>query len=237
MKRFYTALLCIALLPLGAQVADKSVTDCAGTTKSIHGILGSGKVLVVASKGLDCSICKNSAPDVQNFAAQNVGTIEVWGAMTFTYSSNTPSCSQVDNWVNTYNWSDVFAFVDSDRHWFKTGTPRYLVYDPSDFSIAYTGASRSTAFQTAINLANSVGIEAWSIQDIEIVNIPGGMDINNLSDGAFFSLYSLTGKVVKEGVVDSNNKHISTQDFNSGIYLLMLQTEAGTKTVRKIFVN
>lgn len=237
MKIFYTAFLLLALVPLGAQVADKSVTDCAGTTNSIYSVLGSGKVLVVASKGLDCSICKSSAPAVQNFAAQNVGSIEVWGAMTFTYNSNTPTCAQVSNWVSTYSWTDVFSFVDSDRHWYMTGTPRYLVYDPADSSLAYVGANRSLAFQTAKSLVSSVGRGELDFSDINIINVEQGVEVQNLPAPISYDLYSLTGMVVLEGNLDRNENRVGTAGLKSGIYLLKLSTKAGEGVVRKIYVN
>lgn len=237
MKTFNALLLLIAFLPLSAQVADKSVSDCSGSTRSIYGVLGSGKVLLVASKGLDCSICKNSAPDVQNFAGQNQGRIEVWGAMTYTFNANTPTCAQVANWVSTYNWTDIFTFVDSDRHWFMTGTPRYIVYDPSDNSEAYNGPNKNTAFQTATSLANSIGVTESSLQEIEISQVVGGIEIKNLPFTVSFNLYSLTGKEIFSGRMDENNNRISTESLKSGIYLLRLQGSGGAEVVRKLFVN
>ena len=237
MREFYSLLLAVVLLPLTAQVADKSVTDCNGNTRSIHGVLATGKVLVVASKGLDCSICKSAAPAVQNFAAQNIGTIEVWGAMTYTYSSNTPTCSDVSSWISTYGWTDVFTFVDSDKHWFLVGTPRYIVYDPSDYSIAYAGPNRTTAFQTASGLANSVGLSGALLSDIELVNFTGGVEIRNLSESADYRLVSLTGHIVDSGRLDKEHNLIYTSAFRSGIYLLALQSRGGERITRKIFVN
>lgn len=237
MKAFYSFIYLVCMLPLAAQVADKSVSDCAGNTRSIHGVLGSGKVLVVASKGLDCSICKGAAPAVQSFAAQNVGSIEVWGAMTFTYNSNTPTCSQVGNWVSTYGWTDIFTFVDSDCYWFMTGTPRYIVYDPSDFSEAYKGPNRSVAFQTAMDLANTVGIRTPKLNETEIINMRGGLEVRNLATVVDYQLIGLTGALVGSGTLDAGNNRISTLSLRPGIYLLTLKSQDGNSITRKVLVN
>jgi Zn/Cd-binding protein ZinT len=87
MKRILSLFIYALLLPLSAQVADKSVTDCNGNTNSIYAVLNSGKVLVVTSSGLDCSICMSAAPAIQAYAAQNSANIEVWGSMTYKSSN------------------------------------------------------------------------------------------------------------------------------------------------------
>lgn len=232
-------MMLLFFLPLSGQVADKTVTDCNGNSRSIHGVLATGKVLVVTSSGVDCSICMGAAPAVQTFAAQNTGTMEVWGAMTFKSSANTnkPSCTQVNNWVNTYSWNDVFALVDSDRHFFMSGTPRYIVYDPSDYSIAYSGPNRSQAFQTATALANTVGFSTPGLRDVELVNFPGGIELKNFSGTMHYKLVSLTGKLVASGNLDQSGNRLMTNTMRPGIYLLALEAGDGQRITRKIFVN
>src|SRR5688500_4452207 len=86
-----------------AQVADTSYTDCDGNTESIYGIIGQGTPLIIASKGLDCSICMGQAPGIQTFAADNP-TVRVWAAMNNKYSTAQPTCTGANDWETTYAW-------------------------------------------------------------------------------------------------------------------------------------
>ena len=237
MKNLYPIFLALLVLPAFGQVANKTVTDCNGDTRSIYGVLSTGKVLLVTSSGLDCSICMGAAPQVQSFAAANKGSVEVWGAMTFTYNSNNPTCTQVTGWVNNYSWTDVFAFSDDTRHWFMTGTPRYIVYDPADSSKAYEGPSRSQAFQTATSLANTVGLEQRDLDRVEVGNYAGGIRVFNLGESTTAELISLTGKLIKSGRLSPDANQINTSGLRSGIYLLRLQTGNNETLVRKVLVN
>ena len=236
MKSFYAIAFALSFFSLNAQVADKTVTDCSGTSNSIYAVLGSGKVLVVASKGVDCSTCKGSAPQVQTFASQNKGTIEVWGALTYAFNSNNPTCTQVNNWVSTYNWTDIFTFADTDRHFYKTGTPRYIVYDPSDSTVAYSGPNRTQAFQVAQSLASSVGSVEENLSELSIINFRGGIEVINLTDRTTYELFDITGKNVDSGVLMPSEGKIYTENFNQGIYLIRFETTSGI-TVRKIYMN
>jgi hypothetical protein len=93
MKKLLTVLLSLSLLILQGQVMDRTVEDCNNNSNSIFNILASGKALIIASKGFDCSICVNRAPGWGTWATANKQQVEVWGAMTNTYSSAIPSCN------------------------------------------------------------------------------------------------------------------------------------------------
>ncbi len=239
MKKLYIALFLGASIALSAQVADKTVTDCNSTTKSIYAALATGKPLVVASKGFDCSNCRSTAAALQNWAAQNPN-VQVWGAMTYNYSSNTPMCSDVSAWVSQYSWTSIFSFVDDSRHWYKFGTPRYYVYDPADSTIAYEGSSQSTALSTAAGLVSTVSQSEIEKKEFSLSASNGSVSLFNLPQGPItVQVVSLTGNVVK--TVNFNSpaalEKVVLDKFSAGIYLVNVQNKSGFRTVRKVYLR
>lgn len=242
MKKIYTLFISIITLAASAQVIDVSVTDCNNNASSIYAVLATGKVLVVASDGLDCSVCQSKAPGLQSWAAQNKVKVQVWGAMTFTYSNNAPTCTGVDSWVNSYGWNDIYTFVDSNRHWFMSGTPRYTVYNPLDSSLAYQGFDENAALNMALQIAGNttVAIDELSQKDFYVSQRPGAVGLHNLPKGVnTIQLVSLTGQVVKSvSTVSEDGKYaLATSDLNAGIYLVNAQNNKGFKAVRKVYVK
>lgn len=242
MKKIFTVFISLIVLGTSAQVMDVSVLDCSNNSSSIYGVLGTGKVLVVASDGLDCSICKSKAPGLQSFAAQNKTKIQVWGAMTYTYSNNTPTCSAVNSWVSNYGWVDIFTFVDANEFWFMSGTPRYTVYSPLDSSLAYQGFDESAALNVALQIAGNttVGITELSKKDFYVTQSPNAIRLNNLPKGVnTIQMINLTGKVVKSASVESSDGKytLGTIDLNAGIYLVSAQNKKGFKAVKKVYIK
>jgi hypothetical protein len=158
MKMIFMLLYVVITTPLIAQINNASYTDCYGNSESIYGWLGQNQVLVIASKGLDCSICMSHAPNVQNFADAQQGRIRVWGAMNYKYSMNVPNCTQINNWKTTYLWNNIFMFIDSNDDWEGQGYPTYYVISPFDSSIIYEGVNWNDASGIAIQLADSLGL-------------------------------------------------------------------------------
>lgn len=239
MKKLYLALFLGASIALSAQVADKTVTDCNSTTKSIYAALATGKPLVVASKGFDCSNCRSTAAALQNWAAQNPN-VEVWGAMTYNYSSNTPMCSDVSAWVGQYNWNNIFSFIDDTRHWYKFGTPRYYVYDPSDSTIAYEGSSQSSALSTAAGLVSTVSQVEVAKKEFSVSASGATLSLFNLPQGqTTVQVVSLTGNVVKtiNFNAPADVEKVSLDKFSVGIYLVNVQNKSGFNTVRKVYLR
>ena len=242
MKKLYTLLFLGGMVfSLNGQVADRTETDCSQNSRSIHQVLGEGKVLIIASKGLDCSICMGHAPQVEAFAAQNVGSVEVWGAMTMRYSGAVPTCTQVNNWANTYNWQHIFAFVDQTQYYYDLGTPRYYVYDPRDSSEAYNGFSWNDAKDKAEEIASASlstpevakepEVEVFAYNNILVVD--GTISLNTNIE-----VIDLTGKPVYNTLLTGINGR-QELEFNhpgAGIYLVRLSY--GSKVVtRKVMLN
>ncbi len=245
MKKLYITLFSFFLLTTSslAQVQNQTVTDCNSLTKDMYSVLTTGKVLVVASKGFDCSICKSKAPGLQSWAASHKLSIEVWGAMTYTYNSNTPNCSNVNSWKSSYGWNDIFTFVDANRTWYGAGTPQYFVYDPADSTLAYQGFSESTARTTAQNLSNpSIGIQEVKISQktFFISQSDGYLQLHNLpSEPVDVQIFDLTGKVVKSQKVSVNGDimRVSITNFKSGLYLVKVKGSGRFEKVKKFTVQ
>ncbi len=238
MKQIYLILLAFAGLSLNAQtVTDHSVVDCNGNQNSIYQVLSTGTPLIVASKGFDCSICVSRAPGWGTWATNN-SSVEVWGAMTNTYSANTPSCAQVNNWVNTHGWSNIFTFVDANKFFFEFGTPRYIVYDPADSSIAYEGGNQSTARSTALSLVNNtISVAENPLEVIHYYYQNGSLEFKNIPEGnTQVDVYNLAGKKERSFNLNLNQSSFPVSDLPKGIYLLRL-TNSTSALTRKIVVS
>ena len=242
MKKLYTLFFSLITVVAFAQVMDVQVQDCNSNTNSIYSVLGSGKVLFVASEGLDCSTCMSKAPALQSWASQNSSGIEVWGAMTLNYSNNTPNCSDVSSWVSNYGWNNIYAFVDANEFWYLSGTPGFTVYSPEDSTIAYQGYNESLAMSTAEQLASgpSVGLEGRVEQEFYISMSSNAFSMHYLPKTLVdVQVSSLTGRVVKSlsQNVDSDILTVDISELNAGIYLVSVQNKYGFKAVKKIYLK
>jgi len=217
--------------------ANATVYDCNSNSKNIYNTLGTGKSIIVASKGFDCSICMNSAPAVQTWALQNKTKVEVWGAMTFTYNNNTPTCANISSWRSSYGWNDVFMFIDSSKAWFQNGTPKYITYSAIDSSILYQGSNFTTARNFAIG-ASTVGISP--IKGIDQANIyasNGLLVLTNLPSSINqLKVYDLTGKLIVAQQITSNSLQLNINQ-TEGIYVLRLISTEGNTHQQKVYLG
>lgn len=238
MKSFYLIIFCLLGLYSSAQISDRSEQNCSGQQQTLHAVLGSGKALIISSQGIDCSICASKAPGWGNWAKLNKTQVAVWGAMTYTYSSNIPSCNSISNWVANYGWTDVFTFIDSAEYYFQSGTPRYLVYDPKDSTLIYSGASESQARSTAlaasqVNLTN----QKFGLEDLDYIQSRGQLNFRNVPEGnTRIEVYNLAGKKEKSFQLRKDHKVFNISDLPKGIYLLRM-SNANSAFTRKIVIT
>lgn len=239
MKHFYFFLLGLSVLNLSAQVANHSVEDCNMNQNSIHQALASGKPLIVLSKGFDCGICISRAAGWGNWATANKSQVEVWGAMTNTYNNTIPSCTQVSNWVSNYGWSDIYTFVDSSEHFFQFGTPRYLVYDPSDSSEAYVGGSHADARSIALSLVsnNNISLKENELEDLQFFYNEGTLYFSRIPNGnTKVEVYNLAGQKERVFTLRKDQSELPLNDLPKGIYLMRLSNKQSALT-RKIVLS
>lgn len=237
MKHIYLFFSLLLYFSSQAQVADYSVTNCQGSQQSIHQVLGTGKALIVASEGFDCSICASKAPGWGSWASANSSKVAVWGAMTLTYSSNTPTCAQLNNWVSNYNWNAIFTFIDSNEYFFDAGTPRFMVYSPVDSSLVYSGGSESQARAAALNASNSVSLQENTLESLQFYYANGTLQFKKVPSGnTLVEIYNLTGKKERVFTLRKDRKEYSLSDLPKGIYLMRLSNQS-TAITRKIVIS
>jgi len=244
MKKSLLVLSVIFGLALQAQVIpNASYTDCNNNTHDIYSEIATGKVLVIALDGLDCAICKSHAANYQSFINQNTN-IAGWGAMIWLYASGTPNCTDVGSWVNTYGWTDIFTFIDSNEFWLKSSAPRYVVVNPADSNVVYDGGNFSMMKQVAAQYASTVGISENSLtnnftvfqKELEI----GVISSVQLKDGATATLYNLIGQEElswSEIESESNFTLPVNKVLTDGIYLLRIKSGAEVVTKKIIWQN
>jgi len=156
MKIVFCILFGIGISVAQAQIIlDQTRTNCTGQTESLYESLDANKVVLVSADGFDCSICISHSPSIGNFATNNPN-IKVWGALGYKYSTQTPTCLQVNNWVNSYSWNEIFSFVDANRSWAGNGYPTYTVIDPQTKTVAYRGVSNIQAMNKANEVAQAI---------------------------------------------------------------------------------
>jgi hypothetical protein len=244
MKNFYTLFTILFFaLSVTAQISDRSETDCDGNVRSVYEVGSEGKPLIIASKGFDCSICVNHAPNVGSFASAYAGQIEVWGAMTYTYSQTIPTCANVDSWISSYSWSDVFTFVDASEYWFGVGTPTYRVIHPVTHEQIYSGGNWNTATSTALGLLtlNSTEIEEEKLS-VKVFSDGQNLHIetsNLLASPFSVQVVNLVGQIVSTLNLQNNKPgEILKVPFSNkpGIYILQL-SQNGYVTAVKFVVN
>lgn len=237
MKHYYLIFSFFLYLGSQAQVADYTVTSCQGSQQSIHQVLGTGKALIVASEGFDCSICASKAPGWGSWATANSSKVAVWGAMTLTYSNNIPTCAQLSNWVSNYNWSAIYTFIDSNEYFFEAGTPRFMVYSPVDSSLVYTGASESQARAAALSASNAVSLQENTLENLQFYYANGVLQFKKVPSGnTMVEIYNLTGKKERVFTLRKDRKEYVLSDLPKGIYLMRLSNQSSAIT-RKIVIS
>lgn len=235
------------LLAYGAfsqKIPNATFTDCNGNTQAIYSVLATGKVLMIASKGLDCSICMSYAANFENFVATNDATIAGWGAMVYNYQTNTPTCSDVTSWNSTYGWSEIFSFVDANKDFLVSGTPRYYVVNPADSMLVYNGGNFNTAKQTALQYASSVSIEEDYFGDLKVFRQNDGIALQTSTstvDDLSVVLYNIAGQqeqVWTELELGQSGYRLTVnKSLNSGVYLLRLTSHGKEVTKRLVWAN
>ncbi len=233
MKNLLSLLALTFSINLSAQVPlTGSFTDCNNITKGIQSTLGTGKAIIIAHKGVDCSICISQAPSLQTWAAQNRNKVEVWTALTWKYNPMTFSnaCNSTNAWVTRYAWNDIFTFPDNQRQFISSSTPRYYVYSPVDSSIAYNGTNRNTAYSTALQLS-TVGIEDNLLKQ-KVSFLLRGKELlvdNSLGQMVELNIYSTNGSLLKKGIVISQSS-VDLSNLNTGVVLIQFRTSTSVYT-------
>jgi hypothetical protein len=226
----------VATIALSAQpVTDATYSDCNNNSESIYGVLGAGKVLLVANAGTNCSICQGHAPGIAGVADNNPNTIRVWGAMT-TKGGGSVNCSAINSWVSTYSWSNVFSFADNNKDWFNIATPQYTVISPFDSAIAYQGSNWNTAKSTAENLANSIGVAErdLSVQAYFTGNLLH-IDMASESTNGEVIIYDLTGAQRDRFAIEGTGTYELKATLQRGIYLVRIRIN-GRESIKKILL-
>jgi len=234
MKTFYTFLGILFAFVAQAQVEDRTETDCDGNSQSIYEILETGKPLIVASKGLDCSICMGQADDLATFA-DNQPNITIWGAMFYLYADEQADCPSVGSWVDTYSWGNIFAFQDLEEFWAgEFGAPTYTVINPTTTEIVYAGGSFNTATNEALGLITVGLVEDFNKESFTLYNRNGNLNIQINSSSAGegrIEVFNILGQNVfsKDFFLKEGELKIQAPfNQNSGIFIANLELNGTT---------
>jgi hypothetical protein len=218
---------------------NRTVFDCSNNSKNIYATLATGKSIIVLHKGVDCSICRSAAPGWQTWAAANTTNVEVWGALTYTYSGSafpvSNMCTLTTNWVSRYGWNDIFTFPDSNRLWVQAASPRYYVYSAIDSSIAYQGPNSTTARNVAL-AQSAVGLNGTILNDAKVYATNGRLIIKDLpKEINSFTIRNVKGQVIKINRSVSPNFEMDVSIFPKGIYFIQFVSERGYESRKLIF--
>lgn len=239
MKKIYNLLVLavFAIAPAMAQVENITETSCDAESRTLYDVLDSGKAVLVASDGFDCGICMNHAQDVVEIADAYEGKLEVWAGMVNIYSMEETTCENIDGWRTTFEWDNIFMFLDQDENWFLGGTPVYYLIHPDTKEIYYQGSSMpQVKAAVAAVIGYGLSVDETSIEEAFNFSIANNqIHLNattNLAQEAAFALYDINGRLLFQENI-SLNKGQNTVSVNiserlsSGIYLGVVETKAG----------
>lgn len=241
MKNF-TLFICSVLfcgLSIAQIPSNATVYDCQGNSKNIYQTLSAGKSVIVLHKGVDCSICRNSAPGWQTWAAANSNDVDVWGAITYTYNASNfnPPCQKTTAWKSQYSWNDIFTFADSNRQWVAGGSPTYYVYSAIDSTIVYTGSNPTTARNIAI-AQSTVGLKKSILDGSSIYYSNNSIYLKNLRDNIeTLSIKALNGQTIKEIMINTNVDLINVENLPKGLYILNFKANDGKQDSKKLLFH
>ena len=235
MKSFYLlSFIFLAHLALG-QAPDFFAHNCAGKTQSLYQVLSSGKALVVASEGFDCSICQSKAAQLENRATNDSDRVVTWAAMTYTYSNQQPPCSELSRWDSVYAWETIFSFLDSNEYFFSLGTPRYLVYSPVDSSQIYVGSDEQQAYAQARQAAQQLLHRAPRplLDNLHLQQQGGRILLRGLPrQPGQLQVFNLAGKRIYQTALRQGEENIPWQGYAPGVYLFHLRYPGQVKTLK-----
>jgi hypothetical protein len=227
-----------------AQISDRTETNCNAESRSIYEVGAAGRPLIVASKGLDCSICMNSAPAVGAFAESYAGQIEVWGAMANRYNPADPTCEGVAAWESNYDWTNIFTFLDLEEYWFGIGFPTYHVIHPETHEVVYQGGNWNTASNTAISLLESLSANdlqaLFPLATVHAINDEIYVQIQDRVAGAVdLEVFNIAGQLLVRETVRNIDGQLNIHfpfTGQSGIYFLRIGHK-GQQASLKFFVG
>lgn len=217
---FFLATTFVCICTIG-QTPDVTETNCDAQSNSVYAELNSGKSLLVVASGFDCGICISEAPSVASWANEHTTEVKVWGAMHYRYPGGQPTCAQLEDWVNDYNWRNVYTFLDTNnntpKHWAITGYPTYQVIDPTTQEIAYSGTSFSQAKQVALQKSQITAIAEWKApsSSFDFVLQNETVKLTGVNKSGTFFLYDSLGKIVFEQSA-SENREINLSNIPTG---------------------
>lgn len=214
---------------INAQVADKDQWTCNGAHENLYTQLDAGKTVVIAMQGLDCSGCNLNAPYVDTFATNNKAKVRVWSALQLMAGSG-GTCTQVTDWQNTHGYQDVFTFLDSSSYWMTTNPgSEWLVIDPADKKIKYTGFDRNKAFEEARKIFDPTAVgELVAESSIAIYPNPANNNITvTLDQSAQLNIVSITGQVLHSNTYSRGAQTIDISHLPAGMYILTAVTDDG----------
>lgn len=249
MKKIYNllAVVLLAAVPaIGQQVENFTETSCEEESRTLHDVLDSGKAVLVASTGFDCGICMNHAQDMVEIADGYEGSLEVWAGKVNIYNPDEPTCENIDGWRTTFEWDNIFMFLDQDEHWFIGGTPVYYVIDPENKEVFYQGSSMpqvKAALQAVIGFGLSIDEATFTEENVQfsMLNNQVYLDVDaKQAQQANFELYDINGRLLFQENIDlttGENRFSMTiqKELSKGIYLGVLNSNSGVFSAK--FIN
>lgn len=249
MKKIYS-LLAVSMFviapTMAQQVENFTEVSCEEESRTLHDVLDSGKVVLVASSGFDCGICMNHAQDMVAIADTYEASLEVWAGKVNIYNQDDPTCENIDGWRNTFEWDNIFMFLDEDEHWFIGGTPVYYVIDPENKEVFYQGSSMpqvKAALQTLIGFGLSVDETNLQEEHFSLSMIENQIHANvhtNRAEEASFVLYDINGRLLFQENITLNsgenrlNMNLG-KEFSKGIYLGVIKSETANFSTKLIY--
>jgi hypothetical protein len=138
--------------------------------------------------------------------------------------------------TNSYSWISSVAVYDTSNVFVSGHFSGYLSVDNQNMTsnirhgfITMFGSNISSGFNEVYNINNRIDVFPNPTTDkISFIT-------NKVFKDARLNIYSITGKLVKTELIDGNNS-IDVSNFNTGVYLVRIETKQG-KTYTSRFIK
>jgi len=237
---------------VGQTVADFTVTDTDGVTRSLYSITAGGQYVMLDFFFDTCPPCQATQPfynELHETYGCNAGQLFV-----MSINNGTDSDAEVIAFENTYGGTFEHSPAVSSQGGGGTVTsqfgisafPTYCLIGPdnklvnadiwpisnmSTFVAAFPANSGIQPMACSSNVSESV-----EAVEVSIFPVPATNHINIMSDmgaNATFTIYGLLGQAVKTGNLRQSNVQVDISDLSEGQYIL--EVLGNRETVRKAF--
>lgn len=258
MKKFFTlTLLTFLSLSIGLSQPDFTFTDTDGNSHTLSEALANGKVILLDFYFVDCPPCNTWGPEIEQIAADFEGTtLEVWALSDrdndakilgsifapehsnhFTTGTAGGGPDVINTWASEYNFigfpTYTLIFPDGSVMWdiwpLTPGVSEIRDHLTEENGVVpltssvkdIEGLLNSKIYPNPASEMTTMEFDLESAMDIRV-------DVTNVLGQVVLSIPS------QNYTAGTNNISLDVKEFNTGLYMIRMQSKEGTRTFELI---